>query len=49
MHVIYTNQKITDEDWHTYEVGKTQFNDEALRRAGEYLQERFLMFLTMSR
>jgi hypothetical protein len=37
MHVIYTNQNIKDEEWHTYEVGKTHYNDEALRHAGEYL------------
>ncbi|KAM7195568.1 hypothetical protein V8F20_007464 [Naviculisporaceae sp. PSN 640] len=34
-HVIYTNEKVTDQQWHKFEVGKTSFNDEALRQAGE--------------
>ncbi|KAL1860400.1 hypothetical protein VTK73DRAFT_7367 [Phialemonium thermophilum] len=33
--VIYINEKINREEWHTYEVGKTRFNDEALRQASE--------------
>lgn len=33
--VIYINGKINREEWHTFEVGKTRFNDEALRQAGE--------------
>ncbi|KAH8666946.1 hypothetical protein BX600DRAFT_462930 [Xylariales sp. PMI_506] len=33
--VIYTNGKIVREEWHTYEVGKTRFNDEALKQAGD--------------
>ncbi|KAH8892405.1 hypothetical protein GQ53DRAFT_646599, partial [Thozetella sp. PMI_491] len=33
--IIYINEKINREEWHTYEVGKTRFNDEALRQAGE--------------
>ncbi|KAK3935278.1 hypothetical protein QBC46DRAFT_397831 [Diplogelasinospora grovesii] len=35
LHVIYINEKINREEWHTFEVGKTRFNDEALRQAGE--------------
>jgi hypothetical protein len=37
MDVIYTNQNISQEEWHTYEVGKTHFNDEALRHAGKWI------------
>ena len=33
--VIYINEKLKHEEWHTFEVGKTAFNDEALRQAGE--------------
>ena len=33
--VIYINEKVAMEGWHTFEVGKTAFNDEALRQAGE--------------
>jgi hypothetical protein len=33
--VIYINERIADGDWHTYEVGNTTFNDEALRQAAE--------------
>ncbi|KAE9972010.1 hypothetical protein BLS_004209 [Venturia inaequalis] len=33
--VIYINEKVVREEWHTFEVGKTRFNDEALRQAGE--------------
>ncbi|OCL06675.1 hypothetical protein AOQ84DRAFT_296531, partial [Glonium stellatum] len=33
--VIYINEKVNGEEWHTFEVGKTRFNDEALRQAGE--------------
>ncbi|KAF2667224.1 hypothetical protein BT63DRAFT_442198 [Microthyrium microscopicum] len=33
--VIYINEKINKADWHTFEVGHTRFNDEALRHAGE--------------
>ncbi|KAM7217301.1 hypothetical protein V8F06_007358 [Rhypophila decipiens] len=35
LHVIYTNEKVTDQEWRKFEVGKTSFNDEALRQAGE--------------
>jgi hypothetical protein len=34
MDVIYTNQNISSEEWHKFEVGKSHFNDEALRHAG---------------
>jgi hypothetical protein len=34
--VIYINNKINREEWHTFEVGKTKFNDEALRQASMY-------------
>ncbi|OAA54379.1 hypothetical protein SPI_08998 [Niveomyces insectorum RCEF 264] len=33
--VIYINEQAVFEEWHTFEVGKTHFNDEALRQAGE--------------
>lgn len=33
--VIYINGKVNREEWHTFEVGRTRFNDEALRQAGE--------------
>lgn len=35
--VIYINEKINRDEWHTFEVGKTRFNDEALRQAGEMI------------
>lgn len=34
--VVYINEKLNRDDWHTFEVGKTRFNDEALREASEY-------------
>lgn len=34
-HVIYTNAKINREEWRTFKVGRTTFNDDATRRAGE--------------
>ncbi|KAF4946138.1 hypothetical protein FGADI_11416 [Fusarium gaditjirri] len=34
--VIYTNAKIERDEWRTFPVGETRFNDDALRRAGEY-------------
>jgi hypothetical protein len=34
--VIYINEKLDRAEWHTYEVGKTRFTDEALRQAGQY-------------
>ncbi|KAF7561650.1 hypothetical protein G7046_g2490 [Stylonectria norvegica] len=33
--VIYTNESINVEEWCTFEVGETRFNDDAIRRAGE--------------
>lgn len=33
--MIYFNEKFKREDWTTFEVGKTRFNDQALRKAGE--------------
>ena len=33
--VIYINEKVVPEEWTTYEVGHTRFNDEALRQAGK--------------
>ncbi|KFG77699.1 hypothetical protein MANI_023770 [Metarhizium anisopliae] len=37
--VIYTNQKIKREEWRTFQVGETRFNDDATRRAGESVIE----------
>lgn len=34
--VIYINEKLDRSQWHTFEVGKTRFTDEALRQAGEF-------------
>lgn len=34
--VIYLNEVVKMEEWHTFEVGKTRFTDEALRQAGQY-------------
>ncbi|KAJ6493300.1 hypothetical protein C8R45DRAFT_989345 [Mycena sanguinolenta] len=33
--IIYLNERIKPEEWRTFEIGSTRFNDEALRRAGE--------------
>jgi hypothetical protein len=33
--VIYFNERVTDQQWTTFEVGHTTFNDEALRQAAE--------------
>ncbi|KAL6912426.1 hypothetical protein FSST1_010186 [Fusarium sambucinum] len=33
--VIYTNAKVNRDEWRTFQVGETRFNDDALRRAGE--------------
>lgn len=35
--VIYTNQKIKREEWRTFQVGETRFNDDATRRAGAFV------------
>jgi hypothetical protein len=34
--VIYTNEKFKREEWCTFPVGNTSFNDEAMRQAGEW-------------
>ncbi|KJZ71233.1 hypothetical protein HIM_09376 [Hirsutella minnesotensis 3608] len=34
-HVMYTNERIKRSEWHTFYVGDTTFNDEAIRQAGE--------------
>ncbi|KAJ2965551.1 hypothetical protein NQ176_g10561 [Zarea fungicola] len=34
-HIIYTNEKVKREEWKTFTVGQTRFNDDALRRTGE--------------
>ncbi|KAL2760377.1 hypothetical protein ACRALDRAFT_1073745 [Sodiomyces alcalophilus JCM 7366] len=34
-HVIYTNEKVKRDEWRTFKVGETRFNDDAVRRAGE--------------
>lgn len=34
--VIYTNEKIRREEWRTFEVGQTRFNDYAIKHAGEW-------------
>lgn len=31
--MIYINENLKREDWHMFEVGKTRFNDQALREA----------------
>ncbi|KAJ2988388.1 hypothetical protein NUW58_g4002 [Xylaria curta] len=33
--IIYTNDMRAQHEWTTYDVGKTKYNDEALRQAGE--------------
>jgi hypothetical protein len=43
--VIYINGKINREEWHTFEVGKTKFNDEALRQTGELFLVLLLLIL----
>lgn len=35
--VIYINETVAGTEWHTFEVGKTRFTDEALRQAGKML------------
>lgn len=32
--VIYINEELKREEWHTFEVGQTRFNDQALLKAG---------------
>ncbi|KAK1996936.1 hypothetical protein LX36DRAFT_691694 [Colletotrichum falcatum] len=36
-HVIYTNERYKRDEWRTFAVGETHFNDDAIRRAGEYV------------
>ncbi|WYZ43427.1 hypothetical protein EsH8_VI_001126 [Colletotrichum jinshuiense] len=36
-HVIYTNERYKREEWRTFTVGETRFNDDAIRRTGEYV------------
>jgi hypothetical protein len=36
-HVIYINEKVKREEWRTFPVGETRFNDDAVRRAGASL------------
>jgi hypothetical protein len=36
LNVIYINEKINREEWHTFDVGVTRFNDEALKQASQY-------------
>ena len=33
--IIYTNAKVEPNEWHTFPVGETKFNDDALRRTGK--------------
>lgn len=33
-HIIYINEVLKRDEWHTFNVGTTRFNDEALRQAG---------------
>jgi hypothetical protein len=33
--IIYVNGRVDGEEWRTFRVGETRFNDEALRQAGE--------------
>ena len=37
LNVIYINEELDRADWHTFEVGKTRFTDEALRQAGQFV------------
>ncbi|KAI9170833.1 hypothetical protein HJFPF1_00307 [Paramyrothecium foliicola] len=34
-HVIYINEKVNRDEWQTFPVGETRFNDDAIRRTGE--------------
>ena len=40
LNIIYINEKLKREDWHTFEVGKTRFNDQALKKAGKRRETR---------
>ncbi|PVH93553.1 hypothetical protein DM02DRAFT_541307, partial [Periconia macrospinosa] len=37
--IIYTNARIDPKEWRTFDVGHTCFNDDAIRRTGEYVIE----------
>lgn len=34
--VIYINETFNRDEWHTFEVGKTRFSDQALAEAGKH-------------
>lgn len=34
-HVIYINERVKRDEWQTFSVGETRFNDDAIRRAAE--------------
>ena len=34
--IIYINEVIDRSEWHTFDVGKTRFSDEALRQTGQF-------------
>lgn len=36
--IIYINEKLNRDEWHTFEIGKTRFNDEGLRQAGKNMK-----------
>jgi hypothetical protein len=36
--IIYTNAQVDPKEWQTFQVGETRFNDDALRRTGEYFR-----------
>lgn len=46
--IIYINEKLNRDEWHTFEIGKTRFNDEALRQAGESLKHHSQPFKGLS-
>lgn len=34
--VIYINEPFNRDEWHTFDVGKTRFSDQALAEAGKH-------------
>ena len=36
LHIIYINEHLDRPKWHTFDVGKTRFSDEALRKASTF-------------
>lgn len=34
--IIYINETFNRDEWHTFEVGKTRFSDQALAEAGKH-------------